>query len=144
MCSRSLAEAARTQGALPVLPTLVRHWLVLFVVVTIGLGLVAWQASVPLGDPADPSDTSYIPRPEWWVLFLNQLVTLFSGPLMVCGTVLIPGALVGLLLALPWIDRAPERHPARHKKALLVAAVIAAVLLGLSVIGYMQHYMFIA
>jgi ubiquinol-cytochrome c reductase cytochrome b subunit len=111
-----------------------------FLVVAVLLGLAAWERPLPLGDPADPTDTAYVPRPEWWVLPLNQLVTIFRGPLMVVGTVLIPGGLVGLLLALPFLDRSPERHPARRKTALLAAAGLAALLMGLSLMGYYEHY----
>jgi quinol-cytochrome oxidoreductase complex cytochrome b subunit len=42
-------------------------------------------------------------------------------------------------LALPFIDRSPERHPARRKKTMLIAAVIVLLLLGLSVMGYIEH-----
>ncbi len=104
------------------------------------LGLIAWIWPAPLGNPADPTDTSYLPKPEWWVLFLNQLVAIFTGSLMVIATVIIPGALVGLITALPFLDRSAERHPARRKKMMLVAAIIAAVLMGISVMGYLEHF----
>ena len=98
------------------MPNIVNRWLVLFLVVAVVLGLVAWYWPAPLGDPADPTDSTYVPKPEWWVLFLNQLVGIFTGPLAVVGTVIIPGGLVGLIMALPFIDRSPELHPARRKK----------------------------
>ena len=124
----------------PFLPNLVNRWLVLFLLVTLTLGLIAWIWPALLGNPADPTDTSYLPKPEWWVLFLNQLVAIFTGSLMVIATVIIPGALVGLIIALPFLDRSPERHPARRKKMMLVAAIIAAVLMGLSIMGYIEHF----
>jgi len=122
------------------LPHLVNRWLLLFLVTTVVLGLVSWYWPAPFGDPADPTDSTFVPRPEWWVLFLNQLVTIFKGPLTVVGSVIIPGALVILLAGLPFIDASPERHPARRKIVMLVAALIALVLLGLSVVGYMEHF----
>jgi len=128
------------RNAVPALLDTAARLLVLFVVAALVLGVLAWQSPVPLGDPADPTDTSYLPRPEWWALFLNQLVTIFSGRLAVVGTVLIPGGLVALLIALPFIDRLPERHPARRKKTMLAAAAVAAVWLGVSVIGYVKYY----
>ncbi len=124
----------------PFLPNLVNRWLVLFLLVTLTLGLIAWIWPAPLGNPADPTDTSYLPKPEWWVLFLNKLVAIFTGSLMVIATVIIPGALVGLIIALPFLDRSPERHPTRRKKMMLVAAIIAAVLMGLSIMGYIEHF----
>lgn len=124
-----------------VVPDMVNRWLVLFLVVAITLGLVSSQRPAPLGDPADPTDASFMPKPEWWVLFLNQLVTIFKGPWLVFGTALIPGGLVGLLFALPFLDRSSERHPARRKTTMLAAAIFVVVLLGLSIMGYIEHYM---
>ena len=104
------------------------------------LGVISWYWPAPLGDPADPTVSTFVPRPEWWVLFLNQLLTLFKGPLTVIGSVIIPGGLVVLILALPFLDTSPDRHPAKRKKVLLVAAVIAVILLGLSIMGYVEHF----
>jgi quinol-cytochrome oxidoreductase complex cytochrome b subunit len=81
-----------------------------------------------------------VPKPEWWVLPLNQLVGIFRGPFTVIATAVIPGALLGLLVLLPFIDRSPERR-ARHRiKAIFSAAVIGAILLALAVMGYMEHF----
>jgi ubiquinol-cytochrome c reductase cytochrome b subunit len=112
----------------------------LFLGITVALGLISWYWQPPLGDPADPTDSTFVPRPEWWVLFLNQLVTVFKGSLTVIGSVIIPGGLVVLLAALPFMDTSPDRHPARRKKVILVAAVIAIILLGLSIMGYVAHF----
>jgi ubiquinol-cytochrome c reductase cytochrome b subunit len=122
------------------LPNMINRWLLLFLFVTCLLGLISRYWTVPFGDPADPTDLSYIPMPEWWVLFLNQLVTIFTGPLTVIATVIIPGGLAGLVFALPFLDRSPERHPARRKKIMLIATVIVTVLIALSVMGYIEHY----
>jgi ubiquinol-cytochrome c reductase cytochrome b subunit len=131
-------DAARRN--VPFLPHMINRWLVLFLLVALSLGLVAWIWPAPLGNPADPTDTSYAPKPEWWVLFLNQLVAIFTGPLSVIATVIIPGALTGLIIALPFLDRTPERHPLQRKTAMVIAAVIILVLLGLSVMGYIEHF----
>jgi len=131
-------DAARPK--VPFLPKMINRWLVLFLLATVILGLIAWIWPAPLGNPADPTDTSYVPKPEWWVLSLNQLVAIITGPLTVIATVIIPGALVGLIIALPFLDRSPERHPSRRKKMMLVATIIAAVLMGLSIMGYLEHF----
>ncbi len=52
---------------------------------------MAVAARVPLEQLADPTDTSYIPRPEWYFLFLFQTLKLFNGPLEVVGSVVLPG-----------------------------------------------------
>jgi ubiquinol-cytochrome c reductase cytochrome b subunit len=121
-------------------PRLVNRWLLLFLGVTMALGIISWYWPAPLGDPADPTDSTFVPRPEWWVLFLNQLVTVFKGPLTVIGSVIIPGGLVALLMALPFLDTSPERHPARRKTVILIAVIVAVILLGLSITGYIEHF----
>ena len=55
------------------------------------LFMLAVAVRVPLEQLADPTDTAYIPRPEWYFLFLFQTLKLFSGPLEVIGSVVLPG-----------------------------------------------------
>src|SRR5208337_412664 len=54
------------------------------------LFLMAVIVRVPLEQLADPTDTTYIPRPEWYFLFLFQTLKLFAGPLEVVGSVVLP------------------------------------------------------
>ena len=60
--------------------------------------------------PADPSDTQYIPRPEWYFLFLFEMLKFFPGKIEFIGTTVIPGLAVLVLLLLPFIDRSAKRH----------------------------------
>jgi len=64
-----------------------------------------------LEDLADPTDTTYNPRPEWYFLFLFQALKLFPGKLEAVAAVILPGAGLLLLVLLPFLDRGPERHP---------------------------------
>ena len=121
-------------------PVILQRWLLLFLTVTVILGLAARHWIVPLGDPADPTDFEYVPKPEWWVLFLNQLVTIFKGPFSIIGSVIIPLLLAGLLATIPFLDRSPELHPFRRLKVMIPAAFFCVLLLGLSIIGYMEHF----
>ena len=56
------------------------------------------------------------------------------------GNVVIPGGLVGLLIALPFIDSSPECHPARRKPVMIVAAIFALAIMALSILGYIEHF----
>jgi ubiquinol-cytochrome c reductase cytochrome b subunit len=125
----------------PFMPNLVNRWLTVFIVSTIGLGVIASQWPAALGDPADPTDSAFIPRPEWWVLFLNQLVAIFKGPFMVLGSAIIPGGLVLLLWALPFLDRSPERRASKRMGVMVATAAVLAALTALSVMGYIEHFM---
>jgi ubiquinol-cytochrome c reductase cytochrome b subunit len=138
--SEPLGESKVGRSTMPFIPDMISRWLILFVVVAVALGLTAWTWPAPLESPADPTDSAYVPKPEWWVLFLNQLVSIFRGPLMVIGTVVVPGGLALLLLALPFIDRSPERDPFLRKKSMAVAIAIVLFLAILSIMAYVQHF----
>jgi ubiquinol-cytochrome c reductase cytochrome b subunit len=138
--SGPLSENKTPRRSVAFMPVIVNRWLALFIGAAIGLGLVAWQWPAPLGDPADPTDSAFIPRPEWWVLFLNQLVAIFKGPFMVIGSAVIPAGLVLLLGALPFMDRSPERRPSKRMGVMVAAAVVLAALSALSAMGYIEHF----
>src|SRR5262245_40024066 len=57
----------------------------------------------PLDAIADPSEASYVPRPEWYFLSLFQLLKYFPGKLEPVATMVIPGTVIALLFLLPFI-----------------------------------------
>jgi mono/diheme cytochrome c family protein len=73
----------------------------------LGLAIFIGVANEP---PADPSDSSYIPRPEWYFLWLFEMLKYFPGALEWLGTAVIPLLLVLALLLLPFYDRRPVRY----------------------------------
>ena len=88
---------------------------------------VAIRVGAPLQAPADPA-SNFIARPEWYFLFLFQLLKYFEGPLQVVGTVILPGLVSVFLVALPFLDRGPDRRfKARFVWLGLVGAGLAAV-----------------
>ncbi|MFL6353291.1 MAG: cytochrome b N-terminal domain-containing protein [Bryobacteraceae bacterium] len=95
-------------------------------------------ARVPLERLADPTDSTYIPRPDWYFLFLFQMLKLFKGTLEPIGSFLLPTLGVGLLFILPFVDRARVRRVRERTVAitLVVAAYIGwGTLTGAAVIG---------
>lgn len=74
------------------------------------LVVLAYFVGAPLEPRADPADTSYTPRPEWYFMFLFQLLKYFPGNLEVVGVVVIPTLAVILLFLLPFLDRSARRH----------------------------------
>jgi len=138
--SGSISEDNTSRKTVNFFPSIFNRWLVLFLCVTLVLGLISWYWPAPLGDPADPTDSTFVPKPEWWVLSLNQLVSIFRGPWSVFGSVIIPGGLMVLLIAVPFIDSSSARHPAHRKMTLIIATIIIMVLLTLSIIGYLEHH----
>jgi ubiquinol-cytochrome c reductase cytochrome b subunit len=80
----------------------------------------------PLEGQADPTNTGYVPRPEWYFLFLFELLKYFPGTLEWVGVVVLPGLFFVFLLLLPFLDRGPRRSP-RFRPISTVIAVISVV-----------------
>src|SRR5690606_5250760 len=77
--------------------------------------------------------SGYIPLPDWYFLFLYQLLkySFASGPYTVIGALVIPGLAFGALLLAPFLDRGPERRPSKRPIAtgLMLLAIAATVYL---------------
>ena len=105
--------------------------LILFVV----LAVVALFIPVPLEGIADPTNASYDPRPEWYFLFLFQLLKYFQGPLEIVGTFVIPTVGIVLLLFLPFLDRSERAVLWKRPVALTVTTVCVVGIVGLTLLG---------
>ncbi|TAK36859.1 MAG: c-type cytochrome [Chloroflexota bacterium] len=88
-------------------------------------------AGVPTESQADPTNTSYVPRPEWYFMFLFEMLKFFPGELEWVGVVVVPGIMFAALLLLPWIDRGPWRIIKRRPLIALAttAGLVATVFL---------------
>src|SRR5919109_5248067 len=113
----------------------------LVVVATIIVLAVIWKWTLPdqddgtrpgwLGplyeEKADPGTTNFVPRPDWYFYFLFYLLRIFKWPdSVILGTVGIPTIARVLLLALPFLDRRPERRLPRRPVAIVAAIPSAA------------------
>ena len=99
------------------------------------LAAMALFVPVPTEDIADPTDASYDPRPEWYFLFLFQLLKYFEGPLEVVGTFVIPTVAIVLLFLVPFLTR-KERLPLRKRPvALAITSLSVLSLISLTVLG---------
>jgi ubiquinol-cytochrome c reductase cytochrome b subunit len=90
----------------------------------------------PLDAVADPTDATYVPRPEWYFLSLFQMLKYFPGPLEPVATMVIPGVVVGLLLLLPFLDSHPDRHPFTRPLVTGGFAIIGTAIVVLTYLGY--------
>src|SRR5215204_805110 len=102
-------------------------------VVIIALAVVL---GAELGPKADPTTTTYTPRPEWYFFFLFQLLRVVQPPeLVFLATIGIPTICLNLLLLLPFFDRNPERHPLRRPIATVAGIATIAAMAYLTVLG---------
>jgi menaquinol-cytochrome c reductase cytochrome b/c subunit len=89
-----------------------------------------------LGPKADPTSTTYTPRPEWYFFFLFELLRVVKPPaLVIFATVIIPTIAMVLLILLPFIDRNPERNPLRRPIATLTGILVIASMAYLTIEG---------
>ncbi len=104
---------------------------IIFVVfITIELVLIlALLYSPRIGRPIDFS-AQFQPKPEWYFLWLYQLVRYFPGKTAFIGTVLIPLFSVILLALIPYIDKGPRGR----LKAILVGAILLLAFIVLTLI----------
>lgn len=125
--SRPAAEAARyasfKRAGRPFWPDVIAEDLCVATVVFFALLALTLWVGVPLDAPADPTNTSYVPRPEWYFLFLFQLLRYFPGELEWLGVVALPLLAFALLCLLPFLDRGPERRLAHRPLAGVVTAI---------------------
>jgi ubiquinol-cytochrome c reductase cytochrome b subunit len=104
-----------------------------FALVVMGvLGMLAHFLPVTLGPEANPADSRYLPRPEWYYLPMFQWLKYWEGARTVIGIVIIPVVLLALLFSLPFLDRGLERRPWR--RPIPVGGVLI-VLVGLMWLG---------
>ena len=109
-----------------------------FVLLVMGtLGMLAHFVPVTLGIEANPSNTTYLPRPEWYFLPMFQWLKYWEGWRTVIGVFVIPLILGGLAFLLPFIDRGRERRPWR--RPIPVASVLI-VLFGMIWLGMTSRF----
>ncbi len=123
------------EKGVPFFPDIIFKDAVVSLVVFIVLVALAYFVGAPVEARADPNDTSYTPRPEWYFLFLFQLLKYFPGNLEVIGAMLLPGLFILILLVLPFIDRNPKRHFLNRLVASGAAVLVLAGMAALTVLA---------
>src|ERR671913_2253399 len=103
--------------------------------VTLGvIILMSIVLGAELGPKADPTTTTYTPRPEWYFFFLFELLRVIKPPEYVpLATIGVPTICMILLFLLPFYDRGPERCPERRPIAT------AAGVFTIAAMGYLTY-----
>jgi len=114
------------------------------VIVSLGilvlLILLATFLGVAAEPKADPTDTAYIPRPEWYFLFLFKFLALYGqipllGKIEWIATVAIPGIAILVLTLMPFIERSPNRY---YGKRALPISIMSIVVVGIVLLTLMS------
>jgi menaquinol-cytochrome c reductase cytochrome b/c subunit len=104
---------------------------VVAVIIVMSLVLGAEQ-----GPKADPTTTTYTPRPEWYFFFLFEVLRVIKPPELVpLATIIIPTIAMVLLLLLPFYDRGAARRPERRPVAMTAMTLTVVVMAYLTYAG---------
>jgi len=125
----------KSQGK-PFFPYAVAKDSVMAVVVLMTIIVMAIVFGAELGPKADPTTTTYVPRPEWYFFFLFELLRIIKPALLVpVATIGVPTILMVLMILLPFIDRNPERRPERRPIAMITGIFVIIAMGYLTYLG---------
>jgi menaquinol-cytochrome c reductase cytochrome b/c subunit len=126
-------ELLKKEGK-PFFPYAVLKDSTMFLIVVAVVAVMSLVLGAELGPKADPTSTTYTPRPEWYFFFLFEVLRVIKPyELVPLATIGIPTIAMVLLILLPFYDRGPERRPERRPIAM------AALLLTVATIGYLTY-----
>ncbi len=123
----------KSQGK-PFFPYAVAKDSIMACVVMAVIIIMAIVLGAELGPKADPTSTTYTPRPEWYFFFLFELLRVIKPPALVpLATIGVPTICLILLFLLPFYDRGAERRPERRPIATTAGIFVIAA------IGYLTY-----
>lgn len=104
------------------------------------LAVLANFVPFELGPKANPADTRFLPRPEWYYIPIFQWLKYWPGALSFVGVVIIPGIIAFLFASLPFIDRRMERRPWKRPIAVSSYVFVFLALFGLGAVSYSSDH----
>src|SRR4051795_8010826 len=85
---------------------------------------------------ANPAVQVTEPRPEWYFLFLFELLRIFKSPWeLIFATIIIPTILMVLLVVWPFLDMGRDRRLSRRPAGVALGLATPAVLIALTLAG---------
>ena len=128
-------EVLKKKGK-PFFPYAVMKDSVMFLVTALVIVAMSLILGAEQGPKADPTTTTYVPRPEWYFFFLFELLRVIKPPELVpLATIGVPTICMVLLLLLPFYDRGPERRPERRPIATTAGILTIIAMAYLTYLG---------
>ena len=121
----------------PFYPRQVIKDMTLALVLIIILAGLAYFYPAALGPQANPADTQFLPRPEWYYRSLFQWLKYWQGNGVLIGIGVIPPLIAFLFVAVPFLDRRLERRPWKRPVAV---GLFGFVLLGIGILEVLSYY----
>ena len=128
-------EVLKKKGK-PFFPYAVAKDSAMFLIVVLVIAAMSLILGAEQGPKADPTTTTYTPRPEWYFFFLFELLRVLKPPeLTPLATIGIPTIALVLLLLLPFYDRNPERDPRKRPVATTAGIMTIIAMAFLTFLG---------
>ena len=104
----------------PFFPYAVAKDSMMAVIVILVIIFLATMFGAEMGPKADPTTTTYVPRPDWYFFFLFEVLRVMKNvpKFTDLATIGVPTICMILLFLLPFYDRSPERRIERRPVAL--------------------------
>src|SRR5271165_2657913 len=109
-------------------------------VIVAALAALAYLRPVTLGPVANPSDSHFLPRPEWYYLPMFEWLKFWEGPAVVIGIVVIPGLIATVFFLLPFLERGLERKPWRRPIPALAVTIVVAGMIYLGIRSQIEEH----
>jgi quinol-cytochrome oxidoreductase complex cytochrome b subunit len=135
MDSKEETKRAENSGEVYYPSFLFKEIVMMMVVFVLTAVVLAGFFPAGLEDPADPTDNLYSPKPEWYFMFLYQLLKYFPGKLEAVAAFLTAAGGFGIMVLLPFIDRNPEKRPRERPVAMIALLLIGSALVLLTVLA---------
>jgi menaquinol-cytochrome c reductase cytochrome b/c subunit len=128
-------ELLKKEGK-PFFPYAVMKDSTMALIVVLVIAMMALVLGAEQGPKADPTTTTYTPRPEWYFFFLFEVLRVIKPyELVPVATIGVPTLGMVVLLLLPFFDRGPERRPERRPIAMAVLVLTAVSMAYLTYTG---------
>ncbi|MGC2501716.1 MAG: cytochrome b N-terminal domain-containing protein, partial [Silvibacterium sp.] len=112
-----------------------------FAVMLIGiLAIIAIKIPMDLGPAANPANTAFVPRPDWYYRPAFQWLKYFSGHWSLIGGIILPAVLALIFAAAPFLDRRRERRPWRRPISVGAFVLFLLAYVSLGVASYRDDY----
>jgi cytochrome b6-f complex subunit 4 len=123
-----MSETNEKKETIPFYPDHVstEFWVTVWIIVgAIIVGIIGLISPIGLEEPADPMVTPDHTQPEWYFLFLFQILKYVPKT----TGVLIPFIAVAILILWPFLDRKIDTHKARRVRIILAIVIMVTIII---------------
>src|SRR4028118_790821 len=113
-----------------------------FTFLLIACSVLSYAAPAPLSEAANTATVTYVPRPEWFFFFYEQMLMFFPGYALISfGAVVVPTVFIVLLFAVPWLDRSPQNDRAASTPFASVIGMLVVIVVVLNMLMAVSRIM---